>query len=337
MKVIEKVFGLTKEKEEVHLYRITNTAGSYVELSNYGATIVSIVVPNRDGVLENVVLNYNSIDGYLADSFYLGATIGRVANRISGAKFFLNDETYQLDKNDGENSNHGGLNGFNKKIFFSEIKENSVVFSLQSPDGEGGFPGNLNFSVKYSFSEDNMLQIEYVANSDKVTPVNFTNHSYFNLGKDKDGILGDFLNINARKYLESNDLFLPTGKVLDVKGSTFDFNFSRSIGQMIPLKRDNMKGYNTFFVKDESHDESKPLASLFNKKSGRIIDLYTSMSGVLIYTAEYLSGEFKPFDGVCLEAQYHPDALSHPSFPKNILQPNEEKIDVIKYHFRCEN
>jgi len=319
--------------KEISLFRLNNSTEAYVEVMNYGASVVSIVVPDKNGKLENVVLRYDNIEDYLSDEFYLGSTVGRYANRILKARFMLNGQMYQVDKNDGENSNHGGFNGFNKVIFDYQIEENKIIFSTESVDGEGGFPGNLKLSVTYSFSESNELEIEYSAISDKSTPVNFTNHSYFNLGAAED-ILNHELLISAEAHLEMDDKFLPTGKILSVVDSAFDFREYKVIQKMMRLKKDNLEGYNAFFVKNDGINGNNPLASVRDTTSGRMVDVYTTMPGVQLYTAEFLSGKFIPFEGLCLEAQYHPDGVNHPDFVSNILIPAKEQTDTIKLHFR---
>lgn len=334
IKITEQEVSIYKEKPIV-LFRLTNPSNAYVEILNYGATVVSVVVPDKDEKLDNIVLYYDNTDEYYSDIFYLGATIGRVANRISDAKFTLDGCTYHLDKNDGANSNHGGNNGFNHKIFDYQIKENSILLSTKSDDGEGGFPGNLEFSVEYMFSDKNELHIQYTACSDKATPINFTNHSYFNLSGKGDTILSDRLKVNTQEYLESDNHFLPTGKICSVENTAFDFRNYKEIARILPLKNDNLKGYNAFFVKDISHNLNEPLASLLNTDSGRTVDLYTSMPGVLIYTGDFLSDKFRPFEGICLEAQYHPNAINQPHFKQNILEPNQTKTDTIIYRFGC--
>lgn len=320
--------------EKVFLFRISNASGAYVEITNYGASIVSVVVPDRHGALSDVVLSYNSLSGYFTDTFYLGATIGRVANRISGARFILNGQTYLLDKNDGRHTNHGGNYGFDKRIFAYEISSEGLLLDLQSKDGEGGFPGNMDFSVLYSFSEDNELKITYTAKCDMPTPSNFTNHSYFNLSGARGDIRNDLLWVNAGYYLEADDEYLPTGRICPVQGGAFDFGTYRRINERMRLKQDNLRGYNAYFLKKDADDTL--VASLKNEASGRVADLYTSMPGVLVYTGEFLSGEFDPFAGICLEAQYPPDAVNQPHFISNILQPGETGTDWLKYHFRVE-
>ncbi|MDR2949896.1 MAG: galactose mutarotase [Prevotella sp.] len=317
--------------QEIALFRISNSSGAYAEVTNIGASVVSIVVPDKKGVLSNVVLRYNKLEDYLSDTFYLGATIGRVSNRISNACFSMDSIVYHLDKNDGKNSNHGGFNGLNKKIFNYYINNESVTFYTESPDGEGGFPGNLKLRVTYSFSDTNDLQIEYKALSDKRTSVNFTNHAYFNLSSTKNTILDNQLKVNAEKYLETDNEFLPTGRILYIKNTAFDFSDYRTVNEMSLLKKDNLEGYNAYFIRQ---DNKEVLGSVKDITSGRVLDVYSTMPGILFYTGDFLTGQFLPFQGLCLEAQYYPDAMNHTDFASNILEPKEEKTDVITYSFR---
>jgi aldose 1-epimerase len=324
---------LKYKNHRIDLIRMTNRLGACVEVINYGATIVSVFVPDRNGILENVVLRYEDFSRYMRNSAFLGATVGRVANRISGARFTLNGVVYNLDKNDGRNSIHGGIYGFHGKIFDCHTENESLILSATSDDGEGGFPGNLTFSVKYSFSDNNELLIEYAASSDKITPVNFTNHSYFNLSGKKTVILDDELKVNATHYAESDNEFLPTGRILPLSETAFDFRKYTRINDRMTMKNDNLKGYNAYFLKEKNHGEDVPLASFRNIASGRTLDTYTSMPGVLIYTGDFLSGTFTPSEGICFEAQYPPDAVNHPHFAQNMLYPGKTKKDIIKYHF----
>ncbi|NDV64270.1 aldose epimerase family protein [Bacteroides sp. 224] len=323
------------KRENIFLFRITNFTGAYVEISNYGASIVSVVVPDQHNKLENIVLRYNNLEDYLSDPYYMGATIGRVANRISNAQFTLNRQTFQLDKNVGNNSNHGGYNGFHQKIFDYTISGEELTLYTISKDKEGGFPGEVNFSVTYSFSDCNELCITYRAESNQPTPINFTNHAYFNLGGSNKSILEDLLWVNTKQYLETNAEFLPTGKTCSTVGTAFDFGSYKKIKSMMPLKQDNLQGYNAYFMKDKDYKEDLPLASIRNEQSGRIIDLYTTIPGVLVYTGDFLSDPFIPFGGICLEAQFPPDGVNQSSFMSNILHPGKIKTDTIKYRFRC--
>lgn len=323
---------LSFEGNDVVLLRIINSQGAYVELTNLGASVVSVVVPDKDGAMANVALRYDSLSDYFADPFYLGATIGRYANRISNATFTLDGNTYNLDRNDGRNSNHGGNNGFNKKIFDYSIDSQSVVFYIESPDGEGGFPGHLKLWVTYSFTENNELRIAYRSSSDKRTPVNFTNHTYFNLSATNGNALNHELLVNAEYNLGMDNAFLPTGKRLSVASTAFDFRDYRVIEQMMPFKNDNLRGYNAFFI-GMSDCKDKPVASLRDPYSGRRLDVYNTMAGLQFYTGDFLSDKFIPYQGVCLEAHYHPDGVNHSGFDVCLLNPGEERADEIRFCF----
>lgn len=318
---------------EIVLLRISNASGAYTELTNLGASVVSVVVPDKNGVLSNVVLRYDRLNDYFTDKFYMGSTIGRFSNRVSNARFVMDGMVYTLDKNDSENSNHGGYNGLNKKLFSYQISDGSVTFYTESPDGEGGFPGNLKIRVTYSFSENNDLRIEYSASSNKRTPVSFTNHAYFNLSGKKNSILTHQLKINAEKYMETDSRFLPTGRILPVRDTPFDFGEYRTIHDMSSLKKDSMEGYNAYFI---SKSSKKALASVKDVTSGRIADIYSNMPGILFYTGDFLSDQFLSFQGLCLEAQYYPDAMNHAGFEGNILEADKENTDVIVYSFKTE-
>lgn len=319
--------------KEIVLFKLSNHS-AYVEILNYGATIVSIVVPDKNNQPGNVVLTYDDPEDYFTDKVCLGSTVGRVANRISKAQFELNGNTYFLDKNDGNNSNHGGFNGFNKQIFNFEVKNDKLILSYESKDGEGGFPGNLLFSVIYSFPEENELMIEYKAISDKETIFNPTNHAYFNLSGNKKDILNHELKVFADSYLESDHEFLPTGKILSVQNTAFDFSDYKKIAQMMPLKNEILKGYNTYFISSGHANKSlRKLASVKEETSGRELTLYSDMPGFMFYTGDYLSGKHQPFEGLCLEAQFYPDAPSHSEFPSCKMEPDQEVIYKIVYKF----
>ncbi|MDR1121350.1 MAG: galactose mutarotase [Dysgonamonadaceae bacterium] len=319
---------------EIVLIRLQAANGSYAEISNYGATLVSWYVPDKTGELENIILSYHKIEDYFSDAFYLGATVGRFANRISRAQFDLNGTTYYLDKNDGNNSNHGGFNGFNSRIFDYEMRGNQLLLSCQSPDGEGGFPGNIQVSVIYSLSDENELSIEYQAISDQTTLFNPTNHAYFNLSGKAGTILDHELKVYADYYLQSNDEFLPTGTIRPLSDPAFDFRAYRKIADLMPLKKEILPGYNTYFIARSSEKTLKRLASLRESQSGRCLDVYSSMPGVQIYTGDYLSYPFHAFAGIALEAQFYPDAPNHSHFLPAVLYRDEQIRHTIQYKLR---
>lgn len=328
MPKIESVYKTILKDSEIVLFRLWNNMGGYVEVLNYGATLVSLCVPDKKGGLNNLILSYNKVEDYFSDQFYLGSTVGRFANRIANAEFMLDDKKYLLDKNDGNNSNHGGFAGFNTKVFDYKMEEDKLVLSCVSKSGEGGFPGNLKLTVSYSYLNDNSLKIEYKAVADERTIFNPTNHAYFNLGDKKSDILNHKLKIYADTHLEINSEFIPTGNILPVADSAFDFRDLSTIASLMPLKKEVLPGYNTYFISN-SDEELKLLAVL--KTEEHAISVCSTMPGIQIYTGDYLSDKFEPFSGIALEAQFYPDAPNHVDFKGCVLNPGEEVKHSIIY------
>jgi len=319
--------------QAVFNFRLTNVHGNYIELLNYGAIVKSIVVPDKNGRRSNVVLGYSNLKGYLADGAYIGATIGRFANRIANAQFSIGNHQYKLDKNDGQNNNHSGYSGFNSKVFDFVLGFDNVTFLLDSPDGEGGFPGNLKVKVIYKWTDANELIIEYFAKTDKPTPVNFTNHAYFNLSGRDETIHHHKLQIEADSMLESTPQYIPTGKVIPVGEQGFS-------GQLLGnIMKDG--GLNNFYIFDEKGFNNDAVCVLYDDISGRMMQVYTTYPGVQLYTGDFLdsadeghSGKrYKPFDGLCLECQFYPDSPNHANFPDTILQPGHTYKHTITYAF----
>jgi aldose 1-epimerase len=334
---ISKEIATRRQDREIAVFRLQNSNGSYVEISNYGATLLAWPVTAQSGQLENIILSYSKIEDYIAGSFYLGSTIGRYANRIHRAQFILNGKTYHLDKNDGNNSNHGGFNGFHSRIFDFDVQNGRLVFKYESPDGESGFPGNLCITVTYSFSEECELNIEYKAISDQTTHFNPANHAYFNLSGKQGNILDHELKVYASHYLETNGEFIPTGKIKPLSGTAFDFRDYRKISSLMPLKKDVLPGYNTYFIANREPCAIPHLiASLREQQSGRCLDVYSTMPGIQVYTGDYLSTPFQPFAGIALEAQFYPDAPNHAHFPSTLLAPGKEAKHVIRYKLHTE-
>lgn len=325
-------FGSFKGKE-IFKFRIKNVQGNYIELLNYGAIVKSIVVPDKNGNKENVVLGFPTLEGYIKDASYIGATVGRFANRINDAEFSIKTKTYHLDKNDGKNNNHSGSAGFNNKVFDFSIVEDSVVFTLESKNGEGGFPGNLIAKVIYKWTDKNELKIEFLANADEPCPLNFTNHSYFNLSACTEKIHNHKLNIRATKILESTSDYIPTGKIIPAENYSF-FNY-----KLTDVMQHN--GLNIYYVFDRNAANENAVCELFEEKSGRLMRVYTSYPGVQLYTGDYLNsiiiGEhsmfYQPFDGLCLECQYYPDSPNHANFPNTIFEKGEVYNETITYAF----
>jgi aldose 1-epimerase len=322
--------------KKVELFRLTNKKGNYVEIINYGGALVSVVVPDRKGQMKNIVLSYNNIMDYFNDPYYLGSTIGRFANRIRNGSFIIGNKSYTVDRNNNMHSLHGGSSGFNSKILNYQIEGDTLVLYGKSIDGENGFPGNINFQVCYSFSDNNELNIDYKASSDKITPLSLTNHAYFNLSAQNESILQHELKVFANQYLEMDNEFLPTGKRLSTIEDGFDFSRYRNLFQMMSVKKDDLKGYNTYFIHQKNaRNELLKLASVRENNDGRFLDIYSTMPGVMFYTGDFLSTPFKPFEGLCLEAQYYPDFLNHSSFEASIIGPEKMFDEKIKFVFEC--
>lgn len=318
------------EDKDISVFKLRNTHGNYVEICNYGATLLSFVITDKFGTQDNIILSYNNIESYFEDNYYIGSTIGRFANRIANAQFELNGKLYFLDKNDGRNSNHGGFKSINTKIFDSEIKENRLRLSYVSKDGENGFPGNLRFSVTYSFSDKNELEIQYEAYSDKDTWFNPTNHAYFNLNPQSETILEHQLKVFADSYLENNEEFIPTGKIRPLSDPGFDFRKYQTLSEMMSLKSENIQGYNTYFI-SSSEENMKKHASLREIRTERMLDVYSTMPGIQIYTGDYLGKPFHPFAGIAMESQFYPDSPNHPGFPSCKLSAGKEVEHTILF------
>lgn len=315
----------THAGKDVRLFSLRNSSGAAVELSNYGATLVSIYVPDRNGELGNVVLGYPDLEGYLEDNAYLGSTIGRFANRISGAAFSLDGHRYELEANDGINSNHSGKSGFHNKVFDAEITEDQLTFSLYSPDGSGGFPGNLSLKVNYRWTENNQLMIGYTAATDKKTVLNLTNHAYFNLSARPAKVSGHELRIGAGEVLEAGADHIPTGKLIPAAEFSFVGNRVR-------------EGLNKCYVLKPAGEAA---AVLSDPRSGRVMTVFTSYPGLMLYTADFLKSKrpghygerYGPFDGLCLECQFYPDSPNQAAFPSTVLEPGELYEQHITYQF----
>lgn len=343
MKVEKKHFGFTEAGIEIQLFRIIHESGAYIEVTNFGATWVSAVIPDKNGQLQDVILGYDNLSGYLSDTAYLGSTIGRFANRIGNAQFVLKGKTYKLDRNDGINTNHGGFSGFNRKVFDYRIVGNEVIFSLVSPDGEGGFPGNLSLEVCYAFSDDLTVTIRFSAQSDEDTCLSLTNHAYFNLSS-KENILDHILHIPTTKMLVTDKFFIPTGEFVQVDHTAFDFSLPKPIGRNIFDDNEQLsdnKGYNHCYVLKENSDECKLAAVLADPETGRQLTVYTTKPAVLLYSAGFLGSDvagktgycYYPYAGVCLETQFFPDFPNHPEFPDFVLRKGGSYEHKTEYCF----
>jgi aldose 1-epimerase len=337
-KVITQFAKSAEIERETKLAAVTlvNGNGMSVEIINLGARVKSIKFP-VNSVPTEMVLGYSSTQDYLTDEFYLGATCGRVCNRIAGGKFELAGRHYQLTQNDGENCLHGGVDNFSMrlwKINKETITNSSVTLSLTSPDGDQGFPGTLKISITYQLSEDNELSIQYSGNTNLATPINLTNHSYFNLGEKDCQLL--YLQMMSSTFLESNGSNIPTGKVTSVAQTDYNFREPTDIGHRQKNTEDeslkSKNGYDHCFVLDNTPFE-QPKAIVTSIKNQISLSVYTDQPAIQLYTGYYLSGQFSAYQGVCLEAQNYTDAENNKHFPSNILKPNQHYQRKIVYKF----
>ena len=337
-------YGLTKDGREAKTYTITNSKGASVTISDFGGIITKLLVPNKDGKLIDVVLGYDSASDYENGGGFLGALIGRVGNRIGKGHFTLNGQEYQVATNDGANHLHGGNIGFDKYIWQVEEVEQGLKLSMESSDGDEGYPGNMKVEVLYTFDDDNCLTIDYKAESDKDTLCNLTNHAYFNLdGHDGGNIEEHVLKLYASAFTPTDEGNIPTGEIADVSETPFDFMMAKMIGQDIEKDCKQIKygsGYDHNFVLDKALGEMGMVADVHSNKSGIRMTCETSQPGVQFYTGNHLGGNvgkdgviYKKRGGFCLETQNFPDAINHDNFPSAILKAGEPYEEVTKYRF----
>lgn len=334
---------------EVDVYTLSNASGMEARITNYGGIVLSLKVPDRNGNFGDVVLGFDSVRQYMSPHPYFGALIGRYGNRIGGAQFTLNGNTYHLAKNDGPNSLHGGLKGFDKVIWSAEPTRTDEGQSLQltylSKSGEEGYPGNLLVTVTYTLTDDDALQIHYEASTDASTPVNLTNHSYFNLAGPGNGtILDHEMMINADRFTPIDSTLIPTGELRSVAGTPFDFRQPTAIGLRINDDDQQLvygKGYDHNFVLNGAPGEMKLVARVYEPTSGRVLEVFTTQPGVQFYSGNFLDGTLTGKGGVtydyrtgfALETQHFPDSPNHPNFPSTILDPGEEYSSTTIYKF----
>lgn len=349
MAFFKEVYGNTKDGKTAYLYTITNDNGMVVKFTDFGAAIVSLEVPDRDGNSCDVVLGYDKLEGYFVNDPNFGGTIGRHANRIAGASFVLNGETYTLDKNSGRNNLHGGFDGYNKRMWEADFYEDelgqTMAFSYMSPDLDQGFPGNLEIVVRYIITDDNCVIIEYEAESDKDTLVNLTNHSYFNLaGYASGNILGHKVWIDSDNFTPGDAELVPTGEIRSVEGTPMDFRTEKTIGQDIDADDEQIKwggGYDHNWLLKTTDEEISLVARLACDISGIAMEVYTDMPAMQMYTCNFedrylvsKNGQgYVKNAGVCFETQYVPDSINQDNFEKSILKAGElyNKTTVYKF------
>jgi aldose 1-epimerase len=328
-------FGKMPDGTAVDVYTLTNANGVEIKAITYGGIITSLRVPDRAGRLGDVVLGFETLDAYLGDHPFFGGIIGRYGNRIAKGRFALDGRTHTLATNNGPNHLHGGNRGFDKVPWTAEpVGQNGVAFSRTSPDGEEGYPGNLKVRVTYTLTDSNELAVDYLATTDKATPVNLTQHSYFNLAGGGD-ILGHTLLINADRYTPVDSTLIPTGQLAPVQGTPFDFRKPTPIGARIGDAHEqlaNGKGYDHNWVLTRRGDGLQLAARLTDPRSGRTMQITTTEPGLQFYSGNFLDGTLKGKGGVvyahrsglCLETQHYPGSPNQPAFPSTILRPGQE-------------
>jgi aldose 1-epimerase len=342
--VKKAVLGKLDDGTVVHLYTLTNTHGVQAKIMTYGAILMELHVPDKDGKMGDVVLGFAALPPYLKGTPYFGATVGRVANRIAKGKFTLNGKEYTLAVNNGPNHLHGGLKAFDKRVWNAEPVKSpdgpAVKLTYHSPDGEEGYPGNLDVTVVYTLTNQNALRIEYTATTDRDTPVNLTNHSYFNLAGHGD-ILGTEMMIAADRYVAVDDTLIPTGELKEVKDSPMDFTTPHTIGSRIAETGGNPNGYDHCYVLNSGGRSYALAARATEPTTGRVMEMYTTEPGVQFYTGNFLDGTltgeggfvYQKHDAFCLEAGDFPDAVNNPNFPSAILRPGATYHQRTEYHF----
>lgn len=342
MSVTTKSFGTTKEGAEVTLYTISNGNGLSVSAIDYGANIVSLFVPDKNGKFEDIVLGYDNISDYEVNGCFFGAFIGRHGNRIGQAKFELNGRTYDLEKNDGENNLHGGTPGYHHVMYEAKTWDNSVTFSRVSPDMEQGYPGNLEVAVTYTLTEDNELKIIYETKSDKDTLCNLTNHSYFNLkGHDGGSIMDHIVTIKANAFTATSDDLIPNGTLVDVTDTPMDFRQGRKVARDIDSQYAPIVlagGYDHNFVLDKPEGAFEKVAEVKEETSGRTMEVYTDLPGVQFYTGNFIVKEegkatYTKRTGLCLETQFFPNSMNVPEFTSCVLKAGETFSSTTMYKF----
>ena len=342
-------FGETNDGTPIDIYTLTNKNGAKVSITNYGAIVQSLYVPDKDNKMLDVVLGLDSLKDYIKLSPYFGAIVGRYGNRINKGKFKLNGKEYQLSINDGKNTLHGGIKGFDKRVWQAEeVKSDlgpALKLTYKSADMEEGYPGNLTLSVTYTLTNDNELRLDYNATTDKETILNPTHHSYFNLSGDPNNtILNEKLMIDAEKFTPIDDGLIPTGKLKDVAGTPMDFRQPTIIGSRINDNYEQLKfghGYDHNWVLNNYNGSVRKVASVYDSTSGIFMEVYTDQPGLQFYSGNFLNGTitgkkgivYKQRTGLCLEAQHFPDSPNEKDFPPVTLKPGDVYKQTTYYKF----
>jgi len=341
----EQDWGQTPEGQKVQLITLSNRQGMVAKITSYGAILTELHVPDRQGQVTNVVLGFDSLERYLQGHPAFGSTVGRVANRIANAQFTLDGVTYPLAANMGPHHIHGGHAGFHKRVWAVQLlpalpDRVAVEFSYLSADGEEGYPGNLQVKVTYTLTEGNELQIDYEGTTDKATPINLTNHSYFNLAGSGD-VLGHILEIDADRYTLADDVLIPTGEIAPVTDTALDFRQPTTIGARIDQLRPRPNGYDHNYVMNSTNGTLAFAARATDPGSGRVMEAWTTEPGMQLYTANGFNGRITGTGGVvyprhagfCFETQHFPDSINQPSFPSVVLRPGQTFRSTTAFRF----
>ena len=341
----KRSFGITKDGKEVFLFSLENKNGVKVEVTNFGANLVNVFVPGKDGKVEDVVLGFDDVAGYEVNPSFFGAVIAPSANRIGGASFELNGETYPLKKNNGENNLHSDEElGAHKRVWDITENEDSVTFTLKNADGELGFPGNKEFKVTYSLNDENGLKIAYEATSDKDTIINPTNHSYFNLKGHKEGTIEDHkITLLASNYTPADEASIPYGDIVSVEGTPMDLRQELVIGEKIDSDFDQLNfavGYDHNWVTDNCNGEVRKIATVKAPGDVRVMEVYTDLPGVQFYAGNFIDPQtgkdgasYAKRSGLCLETQCYPDSIHKPNFPSVVYGPTKAYKSTTIYKF----
>ena len=346
MSITKTSFGKTEDGQQIDLYTCTNANGLVVKLTNYGAIVVSVETPDRDGKLANITLGFDKLDGYLQRHPYFGATVGRYCNRIAKGKFTLDGQEYTLATNNGENHLHGGDAGFDKQAWKAEEVNTDngvgIKFTRRSVDGEEGYPGNLDVTTIYTLTNANELHMEFSATTDKATPCNLTNHNYWNLAGAGSGTIENHeLQLESDKYLPVDAGLIPTGELADVKGTPLDFSSPHKIGERMQQIDADPVGYDHCYVLRSQDGKLALAARVKEPTSGRVMEIYTTQPGIQLYSGNFLDGSesgggYNQYGAFCLETQHYPDSPNHPEFPSTILKPGETYKQTTVHKFFVE-
>lgn len=345
--VTEKAFGNLPSGEEAHLYHIENKSGAYIEVSQYGAILVKICVPDKEGRLTDVVLGYDNLESYFVNGCFFGACIGRSGNRIADSRFMIDGQEVKLTPNEGKNNLHSGPDGFEKKLWKASVeeKQNAVTLSRISPDGENGFPGEFEVSVTYELTEENAVRIVYFGVSDKATVANMTNHSYFNLNGEGSGTAMDqYLTIHAQEYTPVREDSIPVGENVSVEGTPMDFRTAKQIGRDIEADFEQLRftgGFDHNYVTDGYNKASiREIASAWSEESGIQMDVLSDCPCVQFYAANFVEDEhgknghvYNKREAFCLETQVEPNAVNVENFHSPILEAGERYYSETVYRF----